>query len=186
VLFRSDGVVPPERLNEYVGRVVKACRALRDPLTGVPVFEVVMKRGGLKSLRLGDDERSPDVFVSARPGWSMSARMSPRVTFIVPSTMTPEGRNDLRPDAREFLAAGSLNETSPGVHGYLARHRQIESIFYASGPDVPRARLGIINVVDIAPTVAALLNISPPRDAQGRALWGTRATHAARRARPER
>lgn len=180
---RKDGVVPPERLDEYVARVVKACRALRDPLTGVPVFEVVMKRGGLKSLRLEDDERSPDVFVSARPGWSMSARMDSRVTFIVPSTMTPEGRSDLRPGAREFLAAGSLNETSPGVHGYLARHRQIESIFYASGPDVPRARLGIINVVDIAPTVAALLNISPPRDAQGRALWGTRATRAARRAR---
>ena len=180
---QKDGVVPPERLSEYVGRVVKACRALRDPVTGVHVFEVVMKRSGLKSLRLGDDERSPDVFVSARPGWSMSARINPRVTHVVPNTMTPEGRGDLRPDAQEFLAAGGLNETSPGVHGYLARHRQIESIFYAAGPDVPRARLGRISVVDIAPTVAALLNISPPKDAQGRALWGTARTRAVRRVR---
>lgn len=180
---QKDGVVPPERLNEYVGRVVKACRALRDPSTGVPVFEVVMKRGGLKSLRLEDDERSPDVFVSARPGWSMSARTNPRVNFIVPNTMTPEGRNDLRPGAREFLAAGALNETSPGIHGYLARHRRIESIFFAVGPGVPHMRLGVIRVVDIAPTVAALLGISPPRDAQGRALLRTRAPRAVRRVR---
>jgi hypothetical protein len=183
---QKGGVVPPVRLGEYVERIVKACRALRDPLTGVPVFEVVMKRDGLKSLRLEDDERSPEVFVSARPGWSMSARMNPRVNFIVPNTMTPEGRGDLRPDAQQFLAAGGLNETSPGVHGHLAGHRRIESIFYAAGPNVPRIKLGRVSVVDIAPTVAALLNISPPRDAQGRALWGTRATRAARRVRLER
>lgn len=169
---QKDGVVPPGRLDEYVARVVKACRALRDPATGVPVFEVVTSRGGLKSLRLEDGECSPDVFVSARPGWSMSARMSPRAGVVVPNTTTPEGGDGLRPDAQEFLAAGSLNDTSPGVHGYLARHRRIESIFYAAGPGVPRARLGRINVVDIAPTVAALLGIGPPKDAQGRALWG--------------
>lgn len=180
---QKDGVVPPERLNEYVERVMKECRALRDPVTGRPVFEVVMKRDELKSLRLEDDERSPDVFVSARPGWSMSGRINPRVAFIVPSTMTPEGRNDLRPDAQEFLASGSLNETSPGMHGYLARHRQLESIFFASGPDVPHTRLGRIRVVDIAPTVASLLNIDPPKDAQGRALFGARAALVVRRVR---
>ena len=180
---QKGGVVPPERLNEYVERVVKACEALRDPVTGQPVFEVVMKRDELKSLRLEDDERSPDVFVSARPGWSMSGRINPRVGVIVPNTMTPQGRNDLRPDAQEFLAAGNLNETSPGVHGYLARHRQLESIFYAYGPEVRHARLGRIRVVDIAPTVASLLDISPPKDAQGHALFGARAARAVRRAR---
>jgi len=171
---QKDGIVPPERLNEYVERIVKACKALRDPVTGVRIFEVVLKRDGLKSLRLEDDERSPDVFVSARPGWSMSARINPRVTYILPNTLTPEGRNDIRPDAQELLASGNLNETSPGIHGYLARHRQIESIFFAVGPDVPHTRLGRIRVVDIAPTVAALLDISPPRDAQGRAILRTR------------
>ena len=177
---QKAGVVPPERLNEYVGRVVEACKALRDPSTGEPIFEVVMRRGELKSLRLGDDERSPDVFVSGRLGWSMSARINPRAPFILPSTMTPEGRAGLAPEARELLAAGNLNETSPGIHGYLARNRQLESIFYAVGPGVPRARLGRIRVVDIAPTVAAILNISPPRDAQGRALWRTRAKRKTR------
>jgi predicted AlkP superfamily phosphohydrolase/phosphomutase len=171
---QKDGIVPPERLNEYVERVVRACKALRDPSTGEPVFEVVMRRNELKTLRLEDDERSPDVFVSARTGWSTSARINPRVPFILPSTMTPEGRAGLPQDARELLASGNLNETSPGVHGYLAGHRQIESIFFAAGHGVPHRGLGRIRVVDIAPTVAALLNISPPKDAQGRALWRTR------------
>ncbi|HEV7892202.1 MAG TPA: alkaline phosphatase family protein [Pyrinomonadaceae bacterium] len=180
---QKDGIVPPERLNEYVERIMKACRALRDPSTGEPVFEVVMRKDELKTLRLEDDERSPDVFVSARRGWSTSARINPRVPPIVPSTMTLEGRAALAPDARDFLASGSLNETSPGVHGYLAGERQLESIFYAAGPGVPRARLGRIKVVDIAPTVAALLNIDPPRDAQGRALWRTRGARVLRRVR---
>lgn len=179
---QKDGVVPPEKVNEYVERIMKACRALRDPSTGKPIFKVVMRKDELKTLRLEDDERSPDVFVSARRGWSMSARMNPRAPFILPSTMTPEGRAALAPDAQEFLAAGALNETSPGVHGYLAGERQLESIFYAAGPGVPHARLGIIRVVDIAPTVAALLGISPPRDAQGRALWRTRGARRLRRA----
>lgn len=180
---QKDGVVPPERLEEYVERIMKVCRALRDPSTGEPVFEVVMRKDGLKTLRLEDGERSPDVFVSARRGWSTSARINPRVPPIVPNTMTPEGRAALAPDAQDFLASGSLNETSPGVHGYLAGERQLESIFYAAGPGVPRARLGRIRVVDIAPTVAALLGISPPRDAQGRALWRTRGPRVVRRAR---
>jgi predicted AlkP superfamily phosphohydrolase/phosphomutase len=180
---QKDGVVPPERLNEYVERIVKACKALRDPSTGARIFEVVMRRNELKTLRLEDDERSPDVFVSARTGWSTSARINPRVPFILPSTMTPEGRADLRQEAQELLATGNLNETSPGVHGYLAGHRQIESIFFAAGPGVPHARLGRINVVDIAPTIAALLDINPPKDAQGRAVWGTRMLRGARRVR---
>jgi predicted AlkP superfamily phosphohydrolase/phosphomutase len=171
---RKDGTVAPEHLNEYVDRIVEACRALRDPLTGEPIFVVVSKRSELNALRLEDAERSPEVFVSARPGWSMSARINPQVPFILPSTLTPEGRSKLSPAAQEFLTNGQLNETSPGVHGYLARFRQIESIFFAAGPDVPRRRLGKINAVDVAPTVSALLNIAPPKEAQGRALWSPR------------
>jgi predicted AlkP superfamily phosphohydrolase/phosphomutase len=178
---QKDGTVPPERLSEYVERLVKACRALRDPSTGERVFEVVLRKDELKTLRLEDDERSPDVFVSARPGWSTSARINPRAPFILPSTMTPEGRAGLGPDARELLTAGGLNETSPSVHGYLARHRQIESIFFASGSGVPHVKLGRVNAVDVAPTVAAILRISPPKDAQGRALWRTRTPSRFRR-----
>ena len=80
----------------------------------------------------------PSPYIGRAP---LSGRVS-KVSFIVPSTMTPEGRNDLRPDAQEFLAAGNLNETSPGVHGYLAHNRQLESIFFASGPGAGKAEIG--------------------------------------------
>jgi arylsulfatase A-like enzyme len=45
--------------------------------------------------------------------------------------------------------------------------------FLALGRGVPAgARLGDVHAVDVAPSVAALLGIEPPRDSEGRALLG--------------
>ncbi len=168
---QKNGTVAPERLDEYVDRLVKAVGDLRDPATNEFILEVALKREELKSLRLFDSERSPDVFISAKPGWSFSGRINPKVSIFLPSTMTPEGRSNLSADDQALLASGGLNETSPGVHGYLARFRQIESIFFSAGPNVPHRKLGKVNAVDVAPTVASILGIKPPKDAQGKALW---------------
>jgi hypothetical protein len=73
--------------------------------------------------------------------------------------------------AQEFLENGFNQEISPGVHGHLGRFREIEAIFFAGGPRVPRRRLGKVSAIDVAPTAAALLGIKPPQDAQGKALW---------------
>ena len=46
----------------------------------------------------------------------------------------------------------------------------IEAIFYAAGPDFRRKTLKEVDAIDVAPTVAELLDIKPPRDAQGRKI----------------
>jgi hypothetical protein len=46
----------------------------------------------------------------------------------------------------------------------------MKAIFYGAGPDFERRRLNDIDAVDVAPIVADLLGIKPPRDAQGRKL----------------
>ena len=43
----------------------------------------------------------------------------------------------------------------------------MKAIFYAAGPDFKRMSLKDVDNVDVAPTVADLLGIKPPRDAQG-------------------
>lgn len=58
-----------------------------------------------------------------------------------------------------------------GGHGYLPDHPDMAGIFLARGAGVPSGlQLGAVRAVDVAPTVAALLCIDPPRDAQGRAI----------------
>jgi hypothetical protein len=57
-----------------------------------------------------------------------------------------------------------------GQHGYDPKLPEMKAIFYGAGPDFDRRRLKDIDAVDVAPTVAELLGIQPPRDGRGRRL----------------
>jgi len=66
-----------------------------------------------------------------------------------------------------------------GAHGFDPAQPDMGAIFYALGRGVPRgAELGEVRSIDVAPTAAALLGISPPQQSEGRALF--RATQTAR------
>jgi len=143
---QPGGVVPPEKLGEYVERIVAACQALRDPLTGEPVFEVVLRREELDQVRMGHPDRAGDVWVNARPGYTLSALIDPDAPVFAPA----EGEH--------------------GQHGNIATDRRIHAIFLAAGPRVRHHYLGTVNAIDVAATVAALLGIEPPARAQGRAV----------------
>lgn len=58
-----------------------------------------------------------------------------------------------------------------GGHGYDPRRPDMQGIFFALGRGVHAGtQLGEVSALDVAPTVAALLGIAPPREAEGRAL----------------
>jgi arylsulfatase A-like enzyme len=46
----------------------------------------------------------------------------------------------------------------------------MKAIFYAAGPNFKRRTLKNVDNVDIAPTVAELLGIDPPKDSQGKRI----------------
>lgn len=170
---QKGGLIAQDKLAGYVDRLVAACQSLRDPLTGEPIFQVVLKRSELDQLRLNDAERAGDVFVSARPGFSLSGRVASGVPIFVPTTSRADTRQRVagNKQTEEFLLTGGANETGLGVHGHISVHRQIQAIFFAYGPSVPARLTGLVNGVDVAPTAAALLGIKPPRDAQGKSIF---------------
>ncbi len=60
-----------------------------------------------------------------------------------------------------------------GLHGYEARHDEMGAVLYALGRGVePGGRLGRARAVDVAPTIATLLGIAPPRHSEGRPIAG--------------
>jgi len=142
---RPQGVATEEKLEDTVARIVVACKGLRDPVTGEPVLEVVLKRSELDQVRLNHPGRAGEVWVNARPGYQLRSRIDPEALLF------------------------SDNRTG-GQHGFQGTNRKIQAIFYAIGPGVPRANLGPVRQVDVAPTAAALLGIEPPKDNQGRAV----------------
>jgi predicted AlkP superfamily phosphohydrolase/phosphomutase len=148
-----NGVVPPEKLEEYVERIVAACEGLRDPVTGEPIFERVLRNSELGEVHLGHPRAAGDVWVNARPGYALSGRIEP---------LAPRARD--KPRAPVLEPAGTLR----GQHGYLGTNREVQAIFFAGGPKVRPGGIGTVRHVDVAPTVSALLGIEPPAQNQGR------------------
>ena len=46
----------------------------------------------------------------------------------------------------------------------------MKAIFYAAGPDFKRKTVKEVENIDVAPTIAGILGITPPEDAQGRKI----------------
>ncbi len=149
----SNGVVPPEKLEEYVERIVAACEGLRDPVTGEPIFERVLRNSELGEVHLGHPRTAGDVWVNARPGDALSGRIEPLALRARDKPLAPV----LEPTA-----------TLRGQHGYLGTNREVQAIFFAGGPKVRPGGIGTVHHVDVAPTVSALLGIEPPTQNQGR------------------
>jgi arylsulfatase A-like enzyme len=59
-----------------------------------------------------------------------------------------------------------------GAHGYDPSLPDMGAIFFALGRGVPAGtKLGEVRAIDVAPTVAGLLEIDPPQSSEGRALF---------------
>jgi predicted AlkP superfamily phosphohydrolase/phosphomutase len=73
---------------------------------------------------------------------------------------------------QDSLSPGAKFEagTSYGQHGYNPEFEEMHSIFYAVGPGLKNKVAHNVRNIDVAPTIAALLGIDGPADADGRVL----------------
>lgn len=140
---QPGGVVSAGDYPKLVERLARLFAEWRDPVTREPVLEVLARREEMDRYHILHEETSGDLWLSLKPGYQFSGDDRPGAVF------EPEGG---------------------GGHGYLASFRQMQTIFLAAGPQIRSANLGVVNNVDVAPTVARILGVEPPRDAQGRAL----------------
>lgn len=165
---QGNGTIDEKYLPEYVDKIVDAFKSLKDSITNQPIFEVVLKTNELDKLKLNHPGRSGDVFVSAKTGWSLSSKIVKDLPCIIPNSFQKDAYKHLEPEIQKFLASGFMNETGLGVHGNLGSIREMHAILYAMGPNIPRKKLGEVSALDIAPTLAALLGIDPPKNAEGK------------------
>ena len=142
---RPGGIVPPAEEEDVRRRVVAALTAAADPATGRPLGVTVSDvRVPPAGPQIGGPHAG-DLFVEVRAaGVAISARGTGDV--IEPR----------RPEGTHFQAPASA---------------RLQGSFLIAGPGVaPGADLGIIQQIDIAPTLAALLGIDPLAHAAGAPL----------------
>jgi predicted AlkP superfamily phosphohydrolase/phosphomutase len=142
----KSGIVREADRGEVKRAIAAALLEARDPQNGVHVVRAVFdpERDGEA---LGFGSPGVDLIFDAAPDYATSAAL---------------GRASV---AERAVASGE------GEHGPAPFRRKLHGIFYAAGPGLRAGtRLPIVQPIDVAPTVAALLGIEPPRNAVGRAL----------------
>jgi predicted AlkP superfamily phosphohydrolase/phosphomutase len=141
---RPGGIVPPAAEEDVRRRVTAALTAFKDPATGrtlgVTVTDVRAPQSGSK---LGLN--AGDLYVEVSAG---GVALSARATGDALEARRPEGTHFQKPGERRLQ--GSFVIAGPGV---------------MAGAD-----LGVIEQVDIAPTLAALLGMDPLAHAVGKPL----------------
>ncbi|MEM4101423.1 MAG: phosphodiesterase, partial [Desulfurococcaceae archaeon] len=139
-------IVPQEEYWDLVMNITSLLRSYRDPDTGDYVFDIVLTRNESTYIGLGG-ARTGDVIVAVKPGYTTS-------TALVRDPATGK--------AVELAPAVPLT-TVTGDHGpILPHHKELRAVFLAYGPGVTGGYLGSGSVLQVAPTVAKLLGISPP------------------------
>jgi arylsulfatase A-like enzyme len=136
----------------HLERPAQAAAAI-EALGGLPGVRALPGNALPREWRLSHPTRIGEVFVVADP---------PRL-FTRPWTA---------PDARFRLSR--LLGSAQGVHGYdPSAHPEMHGVFLAVGRGVPAGlRPGRVHAIDVAPTIARLLGIEPPRDSEGAAVPG--------------
>ena len=121
--------------------------------------------------------------LKGKPGVADILEPNQFATHGLPTPETNPGMADLVFVAADGygISASALGEelTRPaglqdslGYHGYLGTNPKMNAAFIASGPKLKRgAKIGLIDNIDVAPTIAHLLNTELPNTA-GRVLTG--------------
>lgn len=150
----------------FLTKLEQNLKSLKDPKTNKPIFELVANHQLQKKYGLYHPNYSGDLFVSCKLGYTISDRIVSDVNYLVQNSFDPAMFQNQNQATKNFLLSGTMNETGRGVHGSLAGLREAQSIFYAIGPNVPKRGLKKMYSLQIAPTVAKLLGIKPPSDAE--------------------
>lgn len=132
---------------EVLAETEAALSRLRDPDDGEPVITEFYRKEELFEGPLS--HTMPDMVINMRD-WSYRGIYSTRVELA--------GEDIFRPQAREWQELG-----------HTGAHRR-EGILMLSGPDIVAADLGAVRMVDVAPTIMALLELPPHDDWDGEAL----------------
>ena len=137
----KEGIVPPDERRAVIDAAERALRAARSE-DGSPVVTRTWRTTDHDSLGLGGPVGG-DLYYEVARGYRWDAAVEGPVVRNAPVT-----------------AGHGFPSTSPEMHTVLC----------AAGPGFTAMRGPVARTIDVAPTVADWLGVTPPRDARGRSV----------------
>ncbi len=140
---RKSGIVPPEERSVLVGRIRDLLRSIRDGDRSV-VKAVHDADVDGRALGIGGS-LGGDLYIDLAPGYDFDPRIGPGPV---------------------------ISEVEPyGNHGANPEEASMRTLMVFNGPGIRAGRkLAHVQIIDFAPTLAALLHLPQPKDAGGRVL----------------
>jgi predicted AlkP superfamily phosphohydrolase/phosphomutase len=163
------GIVPLEQYETVQQQIADAFKAIRDPVTNEHVFEIILKKPRAEDM-LRTKSNFGDADAKKRRGGERDFHAFGEDSGDVLVVAIPGYHLDFNAGTASSIGSFFQPSTFFGQHGHDPRRPEMKAIFYAAGPRFRRKTLNDVDAVDIAPTVAELLDIKPPRDAQGKKI----------------
>ncbi len=159
------GIVEPKDYEEVRDRIIETLYDIRDPETKQRVVQLAIRREDAALLGLGG-ERDGDVIYFLRPPYEIfDGRLDQLDTSVVPPDIFAS--SEVHRAERAFCAHVYYLPT------VSSREFTVKSVLIMRGPGI---RKGVklkktINLIDIAPTLAHLMGMPPPRNSEGRMIY---------------
>lgn len=161
-----QGVVPPGEYEEIREQVIDVLQNLKDPETGDRIATMVLTREESVNIGMGD-ERTGDVIYFLRPPYTIwCGPIEDLLTYMATDRHLGE----------DWIVKDQMRVT--GIHGYYLPNEKVgdfsnAAVLIMSGPGVERGveLRRFVKLMDVAPTIAHLMNIPPPKDNEGRVLY---------------
>ena len=158
------GIVEPEDYEKVQEEIKRALYGIKDPITGETAMAAVLTKQEANTVGIYEGEgweRIGDILFAFKPGYLAN-------TFIYPAAVRyADGTERIIPNQEEHEPS-ILGRHFSGAHVTLPGIKEMEAAVVFSGPGVKMGKRNLsLDIVDIAPTIAALLGIPVPKDAEG-------------------
>jgi predicted AlkP superfamily phosphohydrolase/phosphomutase len=162
-----QGIVDPENYETVQEEIIDVLMSLRDPVTGKHVVATALRKQEAGTLGVFENqgyERIGDVIFALKPQYMANP-------FVYPVAVKyRDGTERFIPNPEDFEPA-ELHRNFTGVHLSLPSQKEMHAAVVLAGRGIPNSkRKNPINIIDLAPTLAYLLETPIPRDAEGNVL----------------
>ncbi|WP_322923420.1 alkaline phosphatase family protein [Paenibacillus campi] len=162
---QPDGIVEPTEYDELVNRLITDFKKLYDVDRGLSPISIVMNRKEAETFGLYGDTMG-DIIIAMASGYQT------RSTIDIPTNGWINGKVRLNKVA--MYKQTELFAEFTGEHDTsFPLNKNIRTLFFAHGKGIhPMERIIPLNMVNVAPTIAELLNIKPPANCEGHSFLG--------------
>ncbi len=161
------GIVEPEDYEKVQKEIIDKLLAWIDPETGERVIELALPKQLASQLGVYEKQgydKIGDVLFAIRKRYMNSP-------FVYPAGVKYRDGTERLIENPEMFEPATLTRTFTGVHTALPHEPEMHCIMILKGPGVAEVDRDIpMNIIDIAPTLADLLGVPPPKHCEGNAV----------------